>query len=163
MTPPTVRPFAPADQTATRRLILDGLADHFGVLDETLNRDLDDIAATYLERGAVVVVAEEGDALVATGTLIPTEEPGVSRMVRVSVRRDRRGRGLGRVIVAHLVEAARQRGDRRILVETTRDWADAVGLYLACGFVEAGTDATDVHLALDLAPMAPTRGHESCR
>ena len=40
-----VRRFAPADQDAARRLILEGLGAHFGSIDESLNPDLDDIAA----------------------------------------------------------------------------------------------------------------------
>jgi len=37
-----IRPFASGNQTAVRALVLAGLKDHFGELDPTLNRDLDD-------------------------------------------------------------------------------------------------------------------------
>ncbi len=35
--PLTIRPFAPGDQEAARRLILEGLVEHFGFVDEALN------------------------------------------------------------------------------------------------------------------------------
>src|SRR5206468_429314 len=92
-------------------------------------------AANYLSIGAVVVVAERDGRIVGTGTLTP-EEPGVSRLVRMSVDRAVRGQGLGRRLVNHLLDIARTRGDRLVLVETNDDWQDAIALYLACGFTE---------------------------
>lgn len=38
-----VRPFETRDQVAARKLILSGLGEHFGFIDERLNPDLDDI------------------------------------------------------------------------------------------------------------------------
>ena len=64
-----IRPFTPRDQAAVRALILAGLGDHFGFIDETRNPDLDDIAGTYLARNHVFVVGELGGAVVATGAL----------------------------------------------------------------------------------------------
>jgi len=52
-----IRPFRPADQEAARRLILQGLAEHFGAVDETLNPDIDDIMASYVDRGHLFLVA----------------------------------------------------------------------------------------------------------
>jgi hypothetical protein len=36
-----------------------------------------------------------------------------------------------------------------VLVETTKEWHDAIRLYQRCGFVEYARDDEDVHLALD--------------
>lgn len=145
----TLRPFAPRDQAAARRLILAGLGDHFGVIDETLNPDLDDIQHHFVAPGGYFAVAERGGALVGAGALIEAA-PRTGRLVRLSVARAERGRGLGRRLVAHLTQAARARGYTRLLVETNDDWPDAIGLYLACGFVEEDRRDGDMHLALDL-------------
>ncbi len=147
---PRVRPFSPADQTAVRRLVLEGLREHFGVLDESRNSDLDDIAASYLAAGHAVVVAELGGGLVGTGTLVE-EAPGVGRLVRMSVSPHHRRRGIGRALVAHLVDLARRRRYHRLLVETNDDWHDAIRLYEACGFVEESRANGEVHLVLDLS------------
>jgi ribosomal protein S18 acetylase RimI-like enzyme len=148
-----IRPFTPADQDAARRLILGGLAEHFGRLDETLNPDLADIWANYVANGALFVVAEIAGVPVGTGALVPEGAGG--RLVRIAVAPTQRRRGLGRALVDHLVRAARARGWPRVLVETNHDWYDAIGLYQRYGFHEYARDAAEVHLVLDLA--APPR------
>lgn len=149
MTEIEIRPFEPGDQAAVRALVLAGLADHVGVLDPTRNRDLDDIAATCLANGGVVIVAEHDGRITGTGALIPVE-PGVCRLVRMSVAREARGQGLGKRLVRHLIEISRARGDRRILVETNDDWQDATALYRACGFRDERFLDGEAHFALDI-------------
>ena len=146
----TIRPFAPADQEPVRRLILSGLGEHFGFVDEARNPDLDDIATSYLAAGHAFVVAELAGELIGTGALIE-EAPGVGRLVRMSVSPAHRRRGVGRALVAHLIDLARCRGYRRLVLETNDDWDDAVRLYLSCGFVESDRAAAEIHLVLDLA------------
>src|SRR3954453_18572858 len=64
---PTLEDFDPADQSAVRDLILAGLADHWGELDASANRDLDDIASTYAA-GRTLVARDETGAIVGTAT-----------------------------------------------------------------------------------------------
>ena len=144
-----IRPFTPADQKAARDLVLDGLGEHFGWIDTSRNPDLDDIAAHYLARGHLFVVAQVREMLVGTGALIAVDEQ-TGRLVRMSVHRGWRRRGLGRVLVAHLLDAARECGYRRVVVETNKDWWDAIGLYRRCGFHEYDADEGSVYLGLDL-------------
>ncbi len=146
---PRLRPFAAVDQDAVRGLILSGLGEHFGVVDERLNPDLDDIWASHIRAGDLVIVAELEGGIVGTGTLVAAE-PSVGRLVRMSVDSRYRRHGIGRALVAHLVERARERGFRRLLIETNDDWHDAIGLYRACGFVEEERADGSVHLALPL-------------
>ncbi|HSH82966.1 MAG TPA: GNAT family N-acetyltransferase [Herpetosiphonaceae bacterium] len=144
-----IRPFTPADQVAARDLVLDGLGEHFGWIDPSRNPDVDDIAAHYLARGHLFVVAHIGETLVGTGALIAVDEQ-TGRLVRMSVHRRWRRRGLGRALVAHLIAAARERGYRRVVVETNKDWWDAIVLYRQCGFHEYDVDEGSVYLELDL-------------
>jgi GNAT superfamily N-acetyltransferase len=146
----TIRDFRPEDQATVRALVLAGLGDHFGTIDETLNPDLDDIASAYVVHGARVVVAEFAGAIVGAGTLVEAD-PGVGRLVRMSVARGQRGRGIGRSLVNCLLDEARGRGWRRVLVETTDDWQDAIGLYRACGFQTEGFRDGDIHMYLDMS------------
>lgn len=60
------------NQDEARSLILAGLADHWGSIDETLNPDLDDMVASY-QKGRTVLIREDG-FLVGTGTLFPALE-----------------------------------------------------------------------------------------
>ena len=47
------------NEDAVRSLILDGLQEHWGSVDPTLNPDLDDLAATYAA-GRVLVADRRG-------------------------------------------------------------------------------------------------------
>jgi GNAT superfamily N-acetyltransferase len=145
-----VRLFHPEDQISARTLILAGLGEHFGSIDKTLNRDLDDIGQTYLARGHLFLVAIAGDCLVGTGALVRI---GTDRaeLVRISVHPGWRRRGVGRILVRSLEQQAVQRGVRRIEVETNDDWHDAIGFYLRCGYQEYARDAGSVYLAREFS------------
>jgi ribosomal protein S18 acetylase RimI-like enzyme len=150
-----LRPFAPADQPAARQLILAGLGEHFGSVDETRNPDLDDIAATYLARGHVFLVVERAGVLVGTGALLVSDDAPTGQLVRMSVSRAERRHGIGRALVAALVAEAQRRDLRRLTVETNKDWYDAIGLYIASGFREDTLDEESIYLQLPLAPATP--------
>ncbi len=127
-----LRDFRPGDQVAVRTLILAGLEERGGVLDPRHNADLDDIAATY-GHGRTVVVEHAG-RIVATGTVVPRGD-GDAEIVRMSVATDRRREGLGEQIVGALTATAWAWGCRRVVLETTSTWTDAIAFYRRCGFV----------------------------
>ena len=148
-----LRPFRPGDQPAARALILAGLAERWGALDPTLNPDLDDIAASYA--GGVFLVATLGDRLVGTGALRPwSSGTGLAcedaEIVRMSVATDVRRQGIGRHILDALCAAARARGCRRVVLETTSTWTDAITFYEGAGFRRTHTQGGDTYFALDL-------------
>lgn len=122
--------------------------------DPTSNPDLTDIWANYMTKGAVFLVAEMPDGsgvdqIVGTGALVP-ESPQVSRILRVSVDREWRRRGIAKTIVAELLAVARRAGSNRVVVSTDTPWLEAVALYEATGFVVTGVDGTDTHFAMEV-------------
>jgi ribosomal protein S18 acetylase RimI-like enzyme len=143
----TIRPLEPADAPAARALILEGLAEHWGALDASLNPDLDDIPASFAD--GLFLVAEIGGLLAGTGALIP-ETPGVGRIVRMSVARARRRQGIGRMLLDALLAAARQRGYQRIVLETTATWDEAIAFYRRAGFRPVAERDGDLHLMMEL-------------
>lgn len=152
-----IRPFAPADQQTVHALVNAGLGEHFGHVDPRYNPDLDDIAASYPGKGHVFVVATLDGAIVGTGALV-FAEARQGRLVRMSVAPERRGKGVGRALVYHLIAIARRCGLERLNVETNRDWEDAKGLYRACGFIQVGEDAVSGYFARALAPNDGAEG-----
>lgn len=144
-----IRSFRAADQQAVRPLILAGLGEHFGWIDAARNPDIEDITSRYLAARQTFLVAEGAGQIVGTGALI-TETEQVGRLVRMSVASSHRRQGIGRKLVKALLEQAKARGLRRVVLETNQNWEDAIGLYWQCGFREI--DRTDglVHMALDL-------------
>lgn len=145
-----MRDFDPGDQESVRELILGGMRERWrDAYDPSANPDLDDISATYIGRGAQVVVVEIGGDIVATGMLLP-EGGARGRIVRVSVDRAHRRRGFGRQVVEELVRRARRRGMVEVVVRTDTPWTSALALYRSSGFDDVGRDATDTHFALRL-------------
>ena len=152
-----IRPFEVGDQEQARLLILEGFGERFGYIDETLNPDLDDILHNYIRPGHDFLVAYIGQLLVGTGALILHNE-GISEMVRISTRKDYRRRGIGQSIITTLVNTARERGRRRIIVKTNADWYDAIHLYKRLGFVEYSRtgDGVKLELLLDGSESYPS-------
>ncbi len=147
-----IRPFTSADQTAARTLILTGLGEHWGSIDETLNPDVDDISTHYPpETADFFIVEDAGGAIIGAAGLIREDEE-TGRIVRMSVAKSARGRGLGKRLVAQLESTARARGYRRLVCETTHDWTDAIALYTATGFTELGVRDDDRHFEKVLGP-----------
>jgi predicted GNAT family N-acyltransferase len=71
---------------------------------------------------------------VATGRLLQ-HAPGVGRIGRMAVRRVLRGSNLGREVLRALMRAAKERGDREVLLHAQRT---AEGFYTRLGFVRRG-------------------------
>ena len=67
---------------------------------------------------------------VATGRLLPDGHLG-----RMAVLKEWRGRGAGRAILRQLIDAARARGDREVLLSSQ---VHALGFYRAEGFAPEG-------------------------
>ncbi len=141
----SIRSFEPRDQDAARHLILAGLGEHFGWIDETRNPDLDDITANYIARGATFLIAEIDGQLVGTGALI-AESADTGRIVRMSVSRLHRRKGIGRALVGQLLDVAKGKGFIQVRVSTDDGWEDAIGLYRHCGFSEYQRGERGVHL-----------------
>lgn len=143
------REVKPEEVDQARRLILAGLQEHFGFVDKTLNPDLKDIAACYLDRGYPFLVAVKNGRVVGTGALVHVDSR-TAQIVRVSVAADQRRQGIARKLVELLLGEAEKRGYARVVVETCKDWQDAVGLYLSCGFSKFCEDQDDVYLHYQL-------------
>ncbi len=144
-----IRSFEPRDQDTARQLILTGLGEHFGWIDETRNPDLNDIAANYIERGDTFVVAEIDGDLIGTAALI-TETTDTGRIVRMSVSQMYRRKGIGRALVSHLLNVAKSKRFAQFRVSTDNGWEDAIGFYKHCGFNEYKRDELGVCFALKL-------------
>jgi putative acetyltransferase len=147
-----IRPFSTGDQAAAKQLVLTGLGEHWGWIDYTLNPDLNDIATSYA--AGIFLVGYQGDVLVATGAMTPEGTAGgvdALRVVRVSVRTELRGLGIGRRMLEALFAYARRQGCRLIVVETTSSWTEVVRFYARNGFQLVEERDGETHMVLTLA------------
>jgi GNAT superfamily N-acetyltransferase len=146
-----IRAFSTKDQPAVTALILGGLAEHWGEVDESLNPDVHDLASAYAN--GRTVVAEGGNRLVGTGTVFPVGNRR-AEIRRMSVAPDCRQLGVGRALVAALVDAARDWDIDQVVLETSAHWDGVVAFYLRCGFVlthhDDGEFGLDARFALTL-------------
>ncbi|MGB9632552.1 MAG: GNAT family N-acetyltransferase [Chloroflexaceae bacterium] len=145
----SIVPFEPEHQEPVRALILAGLAERWGILDPTRNRDLEDIASTY--RHADVLVALLGGRVVGVGACVPRSTE-VGAIVRMSVASDLRRHGIGSALLQALSARAQAAGLTRIVLETTATWDDAIRFYQRYGFQMTHVHDGDVYFALDLPP-----------
>jgi len=81
---------------------------------------------------SIHAVAYEDGMPVATGRLLPDGHIG-----RMAVLKDWRGRGIGGLILTRLIERARQRGDREVVLSAQ---IHAAAFYAAHGFVAHGEE-----------------------
>ncbi|MFO7625011.1 MAG: GNAT family N-acetyltransferase [Anaerolineales bacterium] len=150
-----IRPFHPDDQSAAKALILAGLAEHWGWLDPTCNPDLDDITTSYAD--ALFLVAYLAGQVVGTGALLRRSQT-IAEIVRMSVAKPYRQRGIGRLILTHLVDMARQTGFKQVVLETTASWHEVVQFYKNNGFQVTHYQDGDIYFCLDLTrPNKPSQ------
>jgi predicted GNAT family N-acyltransferase len=81
---------------------------------------------------SIHVIAYDGSNAVGTGRLLPDGHIG-----RMAVLKDWRNRGLGGLMLQRLIEKARERGDRQIVLSAQ---VHAVPFYRAHGFVPQGSE-----------------------
>lgn len=146
----TIRPFQPADQDSAKTLILAGLGERWGGIDYTMNPDLNDIQASYIDKGHLFFVGELDGAIVGTGCL-KLNGDGVGEIVRMSVSGRCRGMGFGRILTNHLIETAKIENLHTLITETEYNWTSAINLYKSCGFTETHRNGTEQHFILKLS------------
>ena len=138
-----IRPATEADLPVILAIYNDAVAHTSAIWTETLV-DLDNRRAWVRERqgrGFPVLVADEGKGAAGYGTFAEFHPRDGYRLTvehSIYVAEDARGRGLGKALLAALIEQAR-RLDKRVMIgaiDATNEMS--LGLHRKFGFVEAG-------------------------
>ena len=101
---------------------------------QNVDEELGSLPGKYARPGGVVLIAWD-DAKPAGAIAYRMFEPGVAEMKRLYVRPAFRGRDIGRDLANELIEDARERGYRTMLLDTLASMAAARSLYRDLGFV----------------------------
>lgn len=149
-----VRPLRRADQADMARLIRDALAE-FGAVGRGFSSEDVELGAlhrAYAGSGASYFVAERDGELLAGGGVAPLAGAGtdnVCELQKMFARRDARGIGVGRLLLARCLDAAREADYSTCYLETLEHMRQARALYEKVGFRALA------------APLGDT-GHSAC-
>ena len=146
-----IRPYERADRDAVLALHERTLRDAGGYVEnvpDEAEADLDDIAGTYLERGAFVVGerADVGDGIVAMGGFRPhgetadTSDPRTAELKRMRVAPDHQRQGHGTAILQAMEATARDRGFGRMVLDTGPEMTAARSFYEHHGYGKTGRE-----------------------
>jgi ribosomal protein S18 acetylase RimI-like enzyme len=97
-----------------------------------LAEDSEPALAGYLDRGRVWVARDPGDAVV--GHLQAVADGDEWEVLNTAVAEDRRGEGIGRLLLDEAVAAARAAGVRRVVLATGAADVGNLRFYQRCGF-----------------------------
>jgi putative acetyltransferase len=98
--------------------------------------DMDDVQQTYFENEGTFLVMTDEDQIIATGAIRKIDD-SICELKRVWLLFDYHGRGLGYRLIQELLAFAREKGYRRVRLETDRDdQRRAYQLYKRIGFYE---------------------------
>lgn len=96
---------------------------------------LDDPKGTILRLGGEIVFARWRREIVGTAALLQGPQ-GHFEIAKMGVTESARGRGIGRKLALHLIERARQRGAKEVVLATSPILKSALSMYRSLGFKE---------------------------
>jgi ribosomal-protein-alanine acetyltransferase len=94
--------------------------------------------STLLDADAVAELAEVDERIAGYAALFAPIGAPDADVLTIAVRSDVRGRGIGRALLTHLLDAAGRRGARRVFLEVRADNPVAQALYVSEGFEAIG-------------------------
>jgi len=129
-----VRTYENRDHDSVVKLHMLGMEEYgFGRHPAEWDKDLEDITGTYIKPGGTFLVVEEDGIPIAMGGLERIDDE-TAEIRRMRVHPDYRRRGIGSMLVDRLVDFARSRGFKRIILYTTDRQRPAIALYRKKGF-----------------------------
>ena len=94
--------------------------------------------STLLDTDSVAELAEVDHRVAGYAALLAPIGAPDADVLTIAVGADLRGRGVGRALLTHLLDAARRRGARRVFLEVRADNPVAQALYASEGFEPIG-------------------------
>lgn len=128
----TFRQFQIGDNEAFRSLNEQWIAKYF-VLEAKDRLTLNDPEKYILKSGGHIYFATLDDEIVGCCALICTG-PDSYEVAKMAVDESRRNLGIGKAMLAHVIEAARQLGARKLTLETNSQLMNAIHVYESLGF-----------------------------
>jgi len=128
---------AGADDAAAIRKVVDDVLAEYGLRSDPSGTDSDlaDIDASYLARGGLFEVATGSDGSIAGCCGIFMLDNATCELRKMYLLKEARGHGIGGRLLQRALAFARNRGYRRVELETASALKEAIALYAGAGFV----------------------------
>ena len=126
------RPYEPGDAAAFRELNEAWIGGNF-VIEDKDREVLENPSRFILEPGGALFMAVQDGVAVGTCALLAMED-GEFEVAKMTVAEQCRGQGIGRKLLAHVIEYARSAGATRLYLETNNKLTTAIHVYEALGF-----------------------------
>lgn len=135
----SIRPIEPKDNQTIAKIIRTALEEFGANKPGTVYYDAstDDLYSLFNNQsGATYFVAEENGLLLGGAGIFPTEglPDGVCELVKMYLSKDARGKGLGKKMISHVMEWAKENGYHTVYLETMPELSKAVKVYEQFGF-----------------------------
>jgi ribosomal protein S18 acetylase RimI-like enzyme len=104
---------------------------------QNFDRELEALPGEYVPPGGVLLIARDADKAAGCVALRRLDD-ATGEMKRMYVRDAFRGSGLGRKLAVAVIEEAKKRNYRRMVLDTLPKLAPAIALYRDLGFRETG-------------------------
>ena len=157
-----LRPATNADGQAVAELIV-GILTRYGLSPDHTSTDIDltDLQGFYRDGLFDALVEKDSGRIIGTVGLHPLDGTSVE-LRKMYLDPAFRGRGLGRFLLNYALEESRQRGFKRVVLETATILTEALNLYRSAGFkpcqaLHAPAKRCDLTMELLLEPAASVR------
>lgn len=128
----TFRQFLPGDGKAFRAMNEQWIAKYFG-LEEKDRQILNDPEKHILSSGGHIYFAILDEKIVGCCALIANGQRSFE-VAKMAVDESHRNLGIGKAMLAHVIDAARVLGARRLTLETNSKLMNAIHVYESLGF-----------------------------
>ena len=92
-----------------------------------------------IQEGGYVFFAVLDDVVVGTCAIVPHEVHSCE-LIKMGVRENYQGKGIGKLLLEKVIEQAREKGFRTMTLETASTLEVAVSLYKKIGFVQTSPE-----------------------
>ena len=140
---PEIREYQASDRESFIRLSVEWIEEHFSI--ESEDRAQLESLVEHSDQGTQLFVAELDGVVIGCGALVqPHYDPADGRkwleIVKMTIDRDHRGRGIGSRILKTLITSAREQAADAIWLETNDALQPAIQLYKRHGFKALSRD-----------------------
>ena len=116
-----------------RRLNLEWL-EKYGLAEQHDFEVLDNPHATILDGGGYLYLARENGIIIGSAALV-NEHDGVYELAKMAVDTAFRGKGIGKMLMEHCLQKAKEIKARKIFLYSNSQLATAINMYEKYGFV----------------------------